>query len=148
MIISLLFLSTISLAFISIRIISAATQIFPSAKFNKHQIQVVYLTFKRLWNFWFLSKVFILKNFVIKSLRRIRLGNIQNRRLHGSSIKHGGFWDFLKCRASADDQSPDIPFEIRWILGNSIRPVSKPRFRGLKSINQSTGCSNNSKIQY
>ena len=49
--------------------------------------------------------------------------NIQKRRLHGSSIKHGCFQDFLLCRASADDKSPDIAFRIRWILYNSIRPV-------------------------
>ena len=110
----------------------------------------------RLWNLaretfapvWSLSKLFILTNLVMKSLQKIRLENIQNRRPHGSSIKHGGFWDFWMCRASADDQSPDIPFRIGWILGNSIRPVYKPRFRGPKSINQSTGCSYNSTTQY
>ena len=30
---------------------------------------------------------------------------------------------FWMCRASANDQSPDIPINIQWILGNSIRPV-------------------------
>ena len=57
----------------------------------------------------------------MKSLRKIRFKNIQNRRPHGSSIKHGGFWDFLLCGASADDQSPDIPFRIGWVLGNSYQ---------------------------
>ena len=64
---------------------------------------------------WSPSKLFMLKNLIIKSLQKIRLENIQNRRPHGSLIKHGGFWDFWMCRASADDQSPDIPFEIWWI---------------------------------
>ena len=98
---------------------------------SNNQPQVVYLTFERLWNsaretfvpVWSLSKLFILRNLVIKSLQRIRFENIQNRRPHGSSIEHGGFCDFFMCRASADDQNPDIPFEIRWILTNSIRPV-------------------------
>ena len=88
------------------------------------QTQAVSLTFERLWNLaretfapvWSLSKIFMLKNLVIKSLQKIRLENIQNQRPHGSSIKHGGFWDFSMWRASADDQSPDIPFRIRWIL--------------------------------
>ena len=53
----------------------------------------------------------------MKSLHNIRFWNIQNRRAHGPSIKYGGFWDFSMCRASADDQNPDIPFKIRWILG-------------------------------
>ena len=54
----------------------------------------------------------------MKSLQKIWLENIQNRRRHGSSIKHGGFWDFLMCRASAEDQDvQDIPSEVRWILG-------------------------------
>ena len=54
------------------------------------------------------------KNSVMKSLKKIRFEKIQNRRPHGFSIKHGGFWGFWMCRASADDQSPDIPFRIRW----------------------------------
>ena len=94
-------------------------------KSNKYNVQVVYLTFERLWNFaretfapvWSLSKLFILTNLITKSLQKIRFQNIQDQRPHGSSIKHGGFWDFWMCRASADDQSPDIPFKIRWILG-------------------------------
>ena len=94
-------------------------------------IQVVYSTFERLWNLaretfapvWSLSQVFPLKNSVIKSLQKTQFENIQNRRPHGSLIKHGGFWDFSMCRASADDQSPDIPFRIGWIWGNFIRPV-------------------------
>ena len=65
-------------------------------------IQVVYMTSKRLWKLaretfapvWSLSKLFTLTDLVIKSLRKIRLENIQNRRPHGSLIKHGGFWDF------------------------------------------------------
>ena len=90
-------------------------------------VQGIYLTFEQLWNLagepfapvWSLSKVFILTNLFIKSLQTIRLENIQNRRPHRSSINYGGFWDFLMCRASADNQSPDIPLEIRWILSNS-----------------------------
>ena len=47
-------------------------------------IQVVYLTFERLWNFaretfapvWFLSKVFMLKNLILKSLQKIPFENI------------------------------------------------------------------------
>ena len=72
---------------------------------------------------WYLSEAFILTNLVIKSLQKIRFENIQNRRPYGSLIKHGGFWGFFMCRASVDDQSPDIPFRIRWTLGNSIRSV-------------------------
>ena len=64
-----------------------------------------------------LSKPFVLKNLVIKSLQKIRFENIHNRRPPGSSIKHGGFWDFLMCRAFGDDYNPDIHFKIRWILG-------------------------------
>ena len=98
---------------------------------QKHFLQVVYLTFERLWHLaremyaslWPLSKGFILTNLAVKFLQKNRFENIRNRRPLGSSIKHGGFWDILLCRASADDQSPDIPFEIRWILGHSIRPV-------------------------
>ena len=94
---------------------------------TKWQVEVVYFTLERLWNFiretfalvWSPSKVFILKNSVKKSLQKIRLQNIQNRRPHGSSTKHDDFWDFSMCRASADDQSPGIPIKIRWILGNS-----------------------------
>ena len=94
-------------------------------------IRVVYLTFEWLWSLardtfapvWSMSEDFLLTNLVIKSLQKIRFENIQNRRPHGSSIKHGGFWDFWMCRASADDQSPDIPVEIRWILGKPIRAV-------------------------
>ena len=59
----------------------------------------------------------------MESTQKIQFENIQNRRPHGSSTKHGGFWDFWMYRASADDQSPDIPFRIRWIFGNSIKPV-------------------------
>ena len=91
--------------------------------FTWHSNDFEALPGKRLRSFWSLSQLFILTNLVIKSLQKIRFENIQNRRPHGSSIKHGGFWDFWMCRASADDQSPDIPFRIRWILGNSIRPV-------------------------
>ena len=57
---------------------------------------------------WSFSNVFILTNLVIKSLQKIWFKNIQNRRPHGSLIKHGGFWDFWLCRASADDQGADI----------------------------------------
>ena len=92
-------------------------------------LQVLYLTFEWLWKLaretfapvWSLSKVFMSTNLVIEPLPKIRLENIQNRRPHGSLIKHGGFWDFWMCRSSMDEQSPDIPFRIRWILGNSIR---------------------------
>ena len=57
-------------------------------------LQVVHLTFGRLWNLaretfatvWSLSKLFMLKNLVIKSLQKIRFENTQNRRLHESSI--------------------------------------------------------------
>ena len=52
----------------------------------------------------------MLKKLVIKSLQKIRFENIQNRRSHGSSIKHGGFCDFLMCRVSVDDQSPRHSF--------------------------------------
>ena len=98
---------------------------------NSVELQVVYSTLERLWNLvketfapvWSLSTLFILTNSVIKSLQKIRFENIQNRRPHGSLIKHGCFWDFWMCKASVDDQSPDIPFRTRWILGNSIRPV-------------------------
>ena len=63
-------------------------------------IQVVYLTFKRLWNLaretfapvWSLSKLFIPKNLIIKSLKKIWSGNIQKRRPRGSSIKHDEIW--------------------------------------------------------
>ena len=97
----------------------------------ERKLQVVYLTFARLWNLaretfaliWPLSEDFILENLVIKSMQKIRFEKIRNRRPHGSSIKHGGFWDHSIRRASVEDQSPDIPFEIGWILGNSIRPV-------------------------
>ena len=119
-------------------------------------LQVVHLTFERIWNLaretfapvWSLSELFLLTNLVIKSLQKIPFENIQNRRPHGSSIKHGGFWDFWMCRASADDQSPDISSKFRWILSNSIRPMCKPRFRGFKSINQRTESSNKSTTQY
>ena len=60
------------------------------------------MTLERLWNVvrekfapaLSLSKAFMLRDLVIKSQRKIRFENIQNRRPHGSSIKHGGFWDF------------------------------------------------------
>ena len=29
----------------------------------------------------------------MKSIKKIPFENIQNRRTHGSSIEHGGFWD-------------------------------------------------------
>ena len=66
---------------------------------------------------WSLSKLFMLKNLVIKSLQKIRFENIKNRRPHGSSINHGGLRDFWMCRASADDQSPDIllEFDESWV---------------------------------
>ena len=94
-------------------------------------VQVVYLTFERLGNLargtfapvWSLSEVFLLKNLIVKSLQKIGSENIQYRRSHWSSIKHGSFSEFLMCRASKDDQSVDIPLEIRWILGSFIKPV-------------------------
>ena len=71
--------------------------------YKRYGVQVIYLTFARLLNLarvtfapiWSLSKLFILKNLVIKSLQKIPFQNIQNRRPHESLIKHGGFWDFL-----------------------------------------------------
>ena len=94
---------------------------FTGTPLSPREIQGVHLTFEQLSNFaretfmpvWSLKKVFVSKNLFKKSLQKIRFENIQNRRPRGSSIKHGGFWDFLLCRASADDQSPDIPFRIR-----------------------------------
>ena len=41
---------------------------------------------------WSLNKVFLLKNLVIKSLKKIRCENIQKRRPRGSLIKHGEIW--------------------------------------------------------
>ena len=64
------------------------------------KVQVVYLIFELLWNLvrepfapvWSLSKVFILRNLVVKSLQKIWSENIQKRRPRGSSIKHGENW--------------------------------------------------------
>ena len=63
-------------------------------------IQVVYLTFKRLWNLareafapvWSQSEVFISKNLLIKSLQKIWSESTQKRRPRGSSIEHGEIW--------------------------------------------------------
>ena len=92
------------------------------------KIQVLYLTFERLWHVvretfapvWSLSKLFMLRNLVIKSSQKIRLENIQNRRPRGSLIKYGGFWDFWMCRASADDQSPRHSFWSSMNLGLTL----------------------------
>ena len=73
----------------------------------------------------------MLKTSVVKSLQKIRIENIQNWRPHGSSIKHGGFCDFLMCRVSADDQSPDIPLEFDESWVTLSEQWEKPRFRGL-----------------
>ena len=109
--------------------------------------QVVYLTFDRLWNLaretlapvWSLSKFFYINNFYYKiTTKDLILKVLWNEDPMGLRLNMAvlRFW---MCRASADDQSLDIPSRIGWILGNSIRPVQKPRFRGPKSINQSTG---------
>ena len=73
---------------------------FPAGGEFSHIIQIVYLTFERLWNLaretsapvWSLSKVFMSKNLVIKSLQKIWSENGQKRRPRGSSIKHGEIW--------------------------------------------------------
>ena len=64
--------------------------------------QVVYLTFKRLWNLaretcapvWSLNKVFTWRNSVLKPLQKIWSENVQKRRPHGSSIKMAAFESF------------------------------------------------------
>ena len=89
--------------------------------------QTVPLAFKRLWNLarqtfapaWSLSKVFILRNLVIRSLRKIWSENTQKRRPHRSSIERGPFWEFLICWAFADDQSLNIPSIVWRILENA-----------------------------
>ena len=60
---------------------------------------------------------FYIEKFSHKSVQKIRFENIQNRRPYGYSIKHDGFWYFFMCKASADDQSPNIHSKIHesWI---------------------------------
>ena len=68
-------------------------------------VQVVCLTFERLWNLaretfapvLSLNKLFTSKNLVEKSSQKIRFKNIQNRRSHGSLINHLLLW-FLHTR--------------------------------------------------
>ena len=71
-----------------------------SQKWRLFLLQGVHWTLERLWNLaretfapvWSLSKVFMLRNLVTKSLQKIWFENNQKRRPRGSSIKHGETW--------------------------------------------------------
>ena len=88
-------------------------------------LQVVYLTFERLWNLaresfapvWSLSQLFISRNVVIKSQQKIRLKNIQIRRPHGSSVKHGGFeiFECVEPLRMARVQTSLLRFDESWV---------------------------------
>ena len=98
----------------------------------------------------FERKVFISTNLIIKSLQKIRLENIQNRRPRGSSIKHGGFFEIFQCvepLRMARVQTFLLNLDESWVtLSDQCRNHD---FEVLnQSINQFTGYSNNSTTQY
>ena len=83
-------------------------------------LQGVYLTYERLWNLaretfapvWCLSKVFYINKFNCKITAKDSIRKYSKSATSmGLRLKHGGFWDIWMCRASANDQSPDIPLK-------------------------------------